>query len=123
MPFYDYRCNTCQTEQTLFYKSYADYDQATPHCESCGSNQMKRRIGRIAIAKGEAARINTLADKALAAGTDENDPRTIGRFMRQMSQDMGEDLGAEFNEVSDRLEKGQSPEQIEKELPAIKQEE
>jgi len=34
-----------------------------------------------------------------------------------MSSDMGEELPPEFDEVMDRLEKGQSPEEIEKELP------
>ena len=37
--------------------------------------------------------------------------------MKQMSSELGEDPGPEFNEVVDRLEKGQSPEQIERDLP------
>ena len=39
--------------------------------------------------------------------------------MRQMSQEMGEDLGDEFNEVVGRLEKGESPESIEKSMPEL----
>ncbi|NIW46821.1 MAG: hypothetical protein GWN30_19315, partial [Gammaproteobacteria bacterium] len=32
---------------------------------------------------------------------------------------MGEDLGPEFDEVIDRLEKGQSPDEIEEALPDL----
>jgi hypothetical protein len=32
---------------------------------------------------------------------------------------MGEDLGEEFGEVVDRLEKGQSPEEIEEAMPEL----
>ena len=119
MPFYDYRCADCQTKQILFYKTYAAYDAATPICQSCGSDQMKRRIGRIALAKGEDARMDALADQALASGFDENDPRSMGQFMKKMSREMGEDMGEEFNEVVDRLEKGQAPEAIEKDMPSL----
>jgi hypothetical protein len=36
-----------------------------------------------------------------------------------MSRETGEDLGPEFSEVVGRLESGQSPEQIEKDLPDL----
>ena len=119
MPFYDYRCGDCQTKQTLFYKTYGAYDQATPTCQSCGSDQMKRRIGRIAVAKGEDARMDALGDQAMTADFDESDPRSIGQFMKKMGREMGDDLGEEFNEVADRLEKGQEPEAIEKAMPSL----
>jgi hypothetical protein len=49
----------------------------------------------------------------------ENDPRALGRMMRKMSNEMGEEVGPEFNEVVDRLESGQSPEDIEKAIPDL----
>jgi hypothetical protein len=58
-------------------------------------------------------------DESTLAGLDEEDPRALGRFMREMSQEMGEDLGEEFGEVVDRLEKGQSPEEIEESMPEL----
>ena len=39
--------------------------------------------------------------------------------MRKMSREMGEDLGEEFHEVVDRLEKGQAPEDIEQAMPDL----
>lgn len=55
----------------------------------------------------------------LLEGVDENDPRSLGRFMRKMSREMGEDLGDDFGEVVDRLESGESPESIEKSMPEL----
>jgi hypothetical protein len=40
-------------------------------------------------------------------------------MMRKMSKEMGEDMGPEFDEVIDRLEAGQSPEDIEKAVPDL----
>jgi hypothetical protein len=49
----------------------------------------------------------------------EEDPRALGKMMRKMSQQVGEDLPPEFDEVVGRLEKGQSPEEIERDLPDL----
>ena len=37
--------------------------------------------------------------------------------MRKMSDEMGEPLDAEMNEMVDRLERGESPESIEQSMP------
>jgi hypothetical protein len=80
---------------------------------------MQRRIGRVAVGKSEDARMDTMMDESALAGLDEEDPRALGQFMRKMSREMGEDMGDEFNEVVDRLEKGQSPEDIEAAMPDL----
>lgn len=118
MPYYDFRCHDCRRPLRLFY-SYADYDSAEPACMHCGSNNVKRRIGRVAVAKSEDARMDSMLDESKLAALENEDPKEIGRFMRQMSNEMGEDLGEEFGEVVDRLESGQSPEAIEAAMPDL----
>ena len=59
-----------------------------------------------------------MADPAALEGL-EDDPRALGRMMRQMGNELGEELPPEFGEVVDRLEKGQSPEEIEQALPDL----
>jgi len=49
----------------------------------------------------------------------EDDPKAMGKMMRKMGREMGEELPPEFDEVVDRLEKGQSPEEIEKAVPDL----
>ena len=74
------------------------------------------------MAKSEESRLDDLSsdfsDPSALAGL-ENDPRAMGRMMRKMGKEMGEEIPPEFNEVVDRLEKGQSPEDIEKEIPDL----
>ncbi len=49
----------------------------------------------------------------------ENDPKALGQMMKKMGREMGKDLPPEFDEVTDRLEAGQSPEEIESALPNL----
>lgn len=119
MPYYDYRCQSCGRRLSLFYKTYRDYDQAVHTCPHCQSTELTRLISRVVIGKSDEARVDNLTEEEVLANIDEDDPRSIGRFMRKMGREMGEDLGDEFNEVVDRLEKGQSPEEIEKVMPNL----
>ena len=116
MPFYDYRCETCAKPARLFF-SFAAYESADPACPHCGEKTLKRRIRRVVIAKSEEKRMDGMMDESMLGALENEDPREIGRFMRKMSHEMGEDLGDEFGEVANRLEKGQSPEEIEQALP------
>jgi hypothetical protein len=50
---------------------------------------------------------------------DENDPKSMARWMRKMSAEVGEEMPSEFDEVIDRLESGQSPEEIEESMPDL----
>ncbi len=98
--------------------TYTEFDQRQIHCLHCNSERVQRRIGRIRFARSEEDRLESLADPANLAGLEE-DPRALGRMMRQMSNEMGEDIGPEFEEVVDRLEAGESPEDIEAAMPDL----
>jgi putative FmdB family regulatory protein len=117
MPIYQYRCLNCKKRFEV-YLSYKEYGQKRVQCPHCTSDKVQRRIGRIRVAKSEESRMDALADPSDLEGL-ENDPRALGKMMRKMSNEMGEDVGPEFDEVVDRLEAGQSPEDIEKAIPDL----
>lgn len=117
MPIYEYRCIDCGRRTSVFTRSMND--ELNPVCRACGSENMSRLISRVSVVQSEESRLESLADPSNFAGLDEDDPRSLGRFMRKMSQEMGEDLGPEFDEVVDRLESGQSPEEIEESMPDL----
>jgi putative FmdB family regulatory protein len=117
MPSYQYRCQNCNRRFEIFM-TYAEYGKRSVQCLHCGSEKVQRRIGRIRVARSEDSHLENLADPSSLAGL-EDDPKALGRMMRQMSSEMGEDLGPEFGEVIDRLESGQSPEDIEKAIPDL----
>jgi hypothetical protein len=101
---------------------YSEYGTKTVQCTHCGSEKVQRRIGRIRFARSEDSRLDDITDPSSLDGL-EDDPKSLGRLMRKMKNEMGsemdEDVGPEFDEVVDRLEKGQSPEEIEQALPDL----
>lgn len=119
MPIYEYRCNECRRRVTIFWRSFSEIGATHPCCPRCGSENLTRLMSRVAVVRSEESRLEDLADPSSLAGLDENDPKSMARWMRKMSQEMGEDLGPEFGEVIDRLETGQSPEEIEEAIPDL----
>ena len=119
MPIYEYRCHGCGRRVTLFWRSFSDIEETPPHCSFCGGEDLTRLVSRVAVVRSEESRLDDLADPSSLAGLDENDPKSMGRWMRKMSREMGEDLGPEFDEVIDRLESGQNPEDIEESMPDL----
>jgi len=117
MPTYEYRCLKCSKRFDV-RMNYSDYGKKEVVCPHCGSSRVTRKIGRIRIAKSDESRLESMADPAALAGI-EDDPRAMGKMMRQMSSQMGEDMGPEFNEVVSRLERGDSPDAIEKDIPDL----
>lgn len=117
MPTYQYRCQECNRRFELFM-TYEEFDTQVVQCPHCSSNDVQRRIGRIRIAKSEDSRLDDMVDPGMLEGL-EDDPKALGRMMRKMSHEMGEEMGPEFDEVIDRLESGQSPEEIEEAMPDL----
>jgi putative FmdB family regulatory protein len=117
MPNYEYRCLNCRKRFEIFL-TYANYGAQAVTCPHCKSEHVQRKLGRIRVARSDESRMDSLADPSSLDGLDE-DPRALGRMMRRMSGELGEEMGPEFNEVVGRLESGQSPEQIEQDLPDL----
>jgi putative FmdB family regulatory protein len=118
MPIYEYRCRDCRRRVSLFYRSFADVE-AEPDCPRCGGSRLSRLISRVAVVRSEESRLDDLSDPSMLGDLDENDPKSMARWMRKMSAEAGEDLPQEFDEVVDRLESGQSPEEIEESMPEL----
>lgn len=117
MPLYDYVCLDCKKRFDVFL-TYAEYGTRSVSCSHCASENVRRRLPRIRVAKSEESRLESLADPSDLAGL-EDDPRALGQMMRKMGREMGEDLPPEFDDVVDRLESGQSPEEIESAMPDL----
>lgn len=118
MPDYEYRCNNCHQYVSHFF-TYQEYSTVEPVCGHCSSKDLIRLISRVGLAKSEDSRLDALDSDSMLAGLDEEDPRSLGRYMRKMSKEMGEDLGDEFDEVVGRLESGESPDSIEDSMPDL----
>lgn len=118
MPTYDFICNNCQQRFDVFL-TFAEYGKQPVKCTHCSSKNVRRRMTKVRIAKSEEGRMESMADDFSGFEGLEDDPKAMGRMMRKMGKEMGEDLPPEFDEVVSRLESGQSPEEVEKTLPNL----
>ncbi len=129
MPIFEYRCAKCRHKSSVFWRSISAVDHSKARCSKCGSAELTRLVSKVRVIRGasksapesdapgggdlDANMMNELG------GLDENDPRSLGRFMRKMSAETGEEMGPEFNEIVGRLEKGEDPEKIEQSMGDI----
>ena len=111
MPIYEYRCNRCGGKTTVLIQGFSPIEPVA--CKRCGSSDVSRLISRVSVVKSEESRLDGLADPTQWGDIDENDPRSMARWMRKMKSQTGEDMGPEFDEVVDRMEAGDMPEDLE----------
>ena len=118
MPTYDFLCNDCKKRFEIFL-TYAEYGKKPAPCAHCGSVNTRRRMTRVRIAKSTDSRMENMESEFESFEGLEDDPKALGQMMRKMGNQLGEDLPPEFDDVVDRLESGQSPEEIESALPEL----
>lgn len=100
MPVYEYRCLDCDRKTSLLFLTAAA--AVAPRCEHCGSSNLKKLISRVAVFRSEESRLENLADPASFSGLDENDPKSVARWMKKMGREFSDELGDGFNEEVDR---------------------
>jgi putative FmdB family regulatory protein len=117
MPIYEYRCNQCRKKVSIL--TLRASEKVDERCEHCGSTRLTRLLSRFAMRRSEESRLDSLADPSNLAGLDENDPRSMARWMRKMGHEMGDELGGEdFEEVLDEMESGKMPDEGGEDLEA-----
>lgn len=119
MPAYDFRCNACQRRVQLFYKTYNDYDAASQRghqCPHCGSTNLTRVIGRVAVQR-PSRDYSKMDSNEMLSVLEGGDMREVGRMMHQLGQDEALNDPV-MSEVASRLMKGDDPERIERDLEA-----
>lgn len=117
MPTYDFICFDCRKRFDIFM-TYSEYGVKPVACSHCGSANARRRVPRVRVLKSDEQRLSALGDPSMLDGIDD-DPIALGRMMRKMGSELGEELPPEFGDVVDRLEAGQSPEEIESAIPDL----
>ena len=100
MPIYEYRCAACGAKTTVITLSIKSV--VTPRCRSCGGTDLRKLVSRVAVLRSEESRLDGLADPSSLSGLDENDPRSVARWMKKMGKEMGEDAGEGFDEEVER---------------------
>jgi putative FmdB family regulatory protein len=120
MPEYDFRCQNCKHEFTQFYKTYADYDNATPTCDSCGSADLSRLITGVHIGKSRSDHnYKDMSVNQMLSVLEGGDPKAVGEMMKQVGEGTPKSqLGEDYTNAAEALSRGVSAEQVEKDLDA-----
>lgn len=114
MPIYEYRCADCRRKVSVFFRSFSAVGD--PTCPNCGGKRLTRLMSRVAVHRGGGGGGgDDFGDDEFGGmldGIDENDPRSLARAMRRMSDETGESIEPEMEEALGRLERGEDPENV-----------
>jgi putative FmdB family regulatory protein len=104
MPIYEYRCGDCKRKVTILTLRVSEAVDLV--CEHCGGHKLSRLMSRFSTVRSEGSRLDDLGDPSSLGGVDENDPKGMARWMREMGKELGEDAGDDFDEMVDEMESG-----------------
>lgn len=105
VPLYEYRCAECKKRVTILTLRVSEQVEAV--CDRCGKRTLERLMSRFAMPRSEEARLDAMADPGTLSGLDENDPKSMARWMKRMGRELGDDLGGgELNEMVEEIESG-----------------
>jgi len=106
MPIYEYRCQSCRKRTSVFVRSVSS--NVTVVCKHCGSSKVSRMMSRVAVLRSDGDMPAGLDESSLG-DLNESDPRSMAKWIRKMSNDMGEPLDAQMENDLDRMEAGEVP--------------
>jgi putative FmdB family regulatory protein len=94
MPIYEYECRDCRKKSSFLIMNL-ERELAGLRCKKCQSSNLSRIVSRVNVIKSEEARMESLADPSKLGGLDENDPKSMARWMKKMGKEMGDEFGGE----------------------------
>ena len=101
MPIYEYECRDCH-KRSSFLIMNLEKEIPELRCKKCNGPGLDRIVSRVNVVKSEEARMESLADPSKLGGLDENDPKSVARWMKKMGKEMGEEMGGEdFDQMVD----------------------
>ena len=105
MPIYEYECTPCGSRFSKLVMSIAKPPKVA--CPECSGENIERVISRVRYHRSEGDR---LAEYDSSKPKDESfykDSRNIGLHAKKRAQEMGADLGSQFDEVVDKARSGE----------------
>ena len=99
MPIYEYICRECKKKSEII--TFRVSETVTPSCRHCGSAQLEKIVSRVRVRLSEETRLERLSDPSRLGGLDENDPKSMARWMKSMGREMGEDFDGDIDQIVD----------------------
>jgi len=96
MPIYEYRCQDCKKKVSVFFRALSAVDHSTAPLPTMRWQGISRGSCTASAPSLEESRMDSLADDSMLSGLDENDPKSMGRMLRKMARETGEDMRPNF---------------------------
>jgi len=106
VPIYEFRCNACHKRTSVFTRSVSSAPSGA--CEHCGANDLSRLFSRVAVHRSPNGDSRGF-DEASLGDVDEDDPRSVAKWVRKISREMGEPLDTNMQADLERMESGEMP--------------
>jgi putative FmdB family regulatory protein len=104
MPIYEYYCADCDHMTSRLIMNTEDADTAV--CRRCASPRAQRVMSRFAYHRSEESRLAELdAGESQGPGFYQ-DSRNVGLWAKKRAQDLGVDLGSQFEETVEKARTG-----------------
>jgi putative FmdB family regulatory protein len=129
MPIYEFYCDACNVVFNFF--SSRVNTEKIPDCPRCGKKELEKQISTFAtigkakedggddpLAGLDEAKMERAFESLMrqADHVNEDDPKQMAAMMRKFTSQTGIRLGESMEEALSRMEAGEDPEQVEKEM-------
>lgn len=129
MPIYEFYCDACNVVFNFF--SSRVNTEKIPQCPRCGKKELEKQISTFAtigkaredggddpLAGLDEAKMERAFESLMreAEHINEDDPKQMAAMMRKFTSQTGVRLGESMEEALSRMEAGEDPEQVEKEM-------
>lgn len=104
MPIYEYMCLSCGKKFSAMILPPAKEADVT--CRNCGGRQLKKLISRAVYHKSETDRLAEFDTRKPPKEDFYKDSRNIGLWAKKRAQELGADLGPQFDEVVEKARSG-----------------
>jgi len=103
MPVYEFACSACGAPVSVFVRSMSS--PVAGKCDRCGSTDLRRLVSRFAVMKAGPS-LDDLSNTDFESLAD--DPQAAAAWARQVQSEMGGELGPEFDDLVQHLDRGES---------------
>jgi putative FmdB family regulatory protein len=101
MPLFEYRCDDCRHKSTLLVYSWSrDSDRV---CRGCNGPNLTRLVSGFAQGRSWGESLGWAPGGETLTDVNEDDPRSIDRFMGRIKGEMGGQVTSDFEEMRREL--------------------
>ena len=104
MPIYEYRCEDCQHLNSVLAYSWSK--ETERNCARCGGTSLNRLISHFSMRRSWGESLNWAPSGETLRDVNEDDPKSLDRFMGRVKHEMGGQVTSDFEEMRREITQG-----------------